>query len=168
MVAYRFAACLLWGALSTSSAASSAAYRSLASNTVTVSSDSLETSASVSVRCDNEVDSTINLYVVSDDDIAGVISFGDSVSEITKGANEGCRRLNDATDPGDFDEDCLRRLKDLTDPGLSDDGTPITPTRQRSTWRKSMYLRPSHFSRRTWDQRVYSSEARGLRLGSYL
>jgi len=126
MVAYRFAASLLWGALSTTSA-SSAAYRYLATNTVTVSTNSFETPVKVKVRCDSEVDSTINLYVVSDDDIAGVISFGDSVSEITKGANEGCRRLNDATDPGDFDEDCLRRLKDLTDPGLSDDGTPIYP-----------------------------------------
>ena len=126
MVAYRIAACLLWGVLSTSSASSSAAYRSLASNTVTVSSDSSETSVSVTVRCDNEVDSTINLYVVSEDDIAGVISFGDSVAEQKKVANEGCRRLNDATDPGDFDEGC-RRLKDLTDPGLFDDGTPIYP-----------------------------------------
>ena len=135
MVAYRIAASLLWGVLSTTSAASSAAYRSLATNTVTVSTNSFETPVKVKVRCDNEVDSTINLYVVSESDVAGVISFGDSVSELTKGSiGEGCpgqrRRLSDPTDPGELDEDCRRRLNYPNvnyEPAHLDNGTPIYP-----------------------------------------
>ena len=133
MVAYRFAASLLWGALSTTSA-SSAAYRYLATNTVTVSTNSFETPVKVKVRCDSEVDSTINLYVISEADVAGVISFGISVSELTKGSiGEGCpgqRRLSDPTDPGELDEDCQRRLNYPNvnyEPAHLDNGTPIYP-----------------------------------------